>query len=137
VEHHRDVVPFSSVAIAIVGTLATALPAPTHPISFIVLPWRNVIKSGVSDRIFSRQYQLTWAAHMDTFEQFVEKFSNAVDFQTDVALTADTDLKALPEWDSLAALGVIIMFDMEYSKAIVGKDLVACQTVADVYKLIG
>jgi acyl carrier protein len=74
---------------------------------------------------------------MDTIDQFVEKFRNAVDFQDDVALTADTDLKALPEWDSLAALGVIIMFDMEYSKAITGKDLVVCQTVADVYKLVG
>jgi acyl carrier protein len=74
---------------------------------------------------------------MDTLDQFVEKFSNAVDFQNDVTLTGDTNLKALPEWDSLAALGVIIMFDMEYNKAITGKDLVVCQTVADVYKLIG
>jgi acyl carrier protein len=73
---------------------------------------------------------------MDTLEQFVEKFSNAVDFQSDVVLTGDTNLKALPEWDSLAALGVIIMFDMEYNKAITGKDLVVCQTVADVYKLV-
>lgn len=74
---------------------------------------------------------------MDTIDQFVEKFRNAVDFQDDVTLTADTNLKALPEWDSLAALGVIIMFDMEYSKAVTGKDLVVCQTVADVYKLVG
>lgn len=74
---------------------------------------------------------------MDTIDQFVEKFRNAVDFQDDVTLTADTNLKALPEWDSLAALGVIIMFDMEYSKAITGKDLVQCQTLADVYKLVG
>ncbi|MEW7848183.1 acyl carrier protein [Massilia aurea] len=74
---------------------------------------------------------------MDTLEQFVEKFKNAVDFQDDVQLTGDTNLKALAEWDSLAALGVIIMFDMEYDKAITGKDLVACQTVADVYKLVG
>jgi acyl carrier protein len=74
---------------------------------------------------------------MDTIDQFVEKFRNAVDFQDDVALAADTNLKALPEWDSLAALGVIIMFDMEYSKAITGKDLVQCQTIADVYKLVG
>jgi acyl carrier protein len=73
---------------------------------------------------------------MDTLEQFVEKFRNAVDFQDDVPLSGQTDLKALPEWDSLAALGVIIMFDMEYNKAITGKDLVTCQTVSDVYKLV-
>lgn len=74
---------------------------------------------------------------MDTLEQFVEKFKNAVDFQDDVHLTGETNLKTLAEWDSLAALGVIIMFDMEYDKAITGKDLVGCQSVADVYQLIG
>lgn len=74
---------------------------------------------------------------MDTLEQFVEKFKNAVDFQADVELTGDTDLKSLAEWDSLAALGVIIMFDMEYDKAITGKDLVQCRLVSDVYRLIG
>ncbi len=74
---------------------------------------------------------------MDTLEQFVEKFSNAVDFQDAVELSGDTDLKALPEWDSLAALGVIIMFDMEYDKAITGADLVACKYLSDVYKLVG
>jgi acyl carrier protein len=73
---------------------------------------------------------------MDTLQQFVEKFKNAVDFQDTVHLTGDTNLKALAEWDSLAALGVIIMFDMEYDKAITGKDLVGCQLVSDVYKLI-
>ena len=74
---------------------------------------------------------------MDTLEQFVEKFKNAVDFQDDVQLTGDTNLKALAEWDSLAALGVIIMFDMEYDKAITGKDRGGCQLVSDVYQLIG
>lgn len=74
---------------------------------------------------------------MDTLEQFVEKFSNAVDFQDAVALNGDTDLKALAEWDSLAALGVIIMFDMEYNKAISGADLVKCQHVRDIYALVG
>ena len=74
---------------------------------------------------------------MDTLEQFVEKFSNAVDFQEAVALNADTDLKALAEWDSLAALGVIIMFDMEYNKAITGADLVACKYLRNIYELIG
>ncbi|MDB5961243.1 MAG: acyl carrier protein-related protein [Massilia sp.] len=74
---------------------------------------------------------------MDTLEQFVEKFSNAVDFQDAVELTGDTDLKALPEWDSLAALGVIIMFDMEYDKVVTGADLVKCKYLRDVYQLIG
>ena len=74
---------------------------------------------------------------MDTIDQFIEKFSNAVDFQDAVVLTGSTDLKTLAEWDSLAALGVIIMCDMEYDKAITGKDLVECQLLSDVYELIG
>jgi acyl carrier protein len=74
---------------------------------------------------------------MDTLEQFVEKFSNAVDFQEAVEFSGETDLKALPEWDSLAALGVIIMFDMEYNKAITGADLYACKKLIDVYNLVG
>ena len=74
--------------------------------------------------------------HMDTLDQFLEKFSSAVDFQEAVALTGDTDLKALAEWDSLAALGVIVMCDMEYEKSITGKHLVECRTISDVYALV-
>ncbi|MEO7494313.1 MAG: acyl carrier protein [Massilia sp.] len=73
---------------------------------------------------------------MDTLEQFVEKFSSAVDFQEAVELTGETDLKALEEWDSLAALGVIVMCDMEYNKTITGAQLVVCRTINDVYALV-
>ncbi|MEZ0232287.1 MAG: acyl carrier protein [Methylophilaceae bacterium] len=72
---------------------------------------------------------------MDTIETFIEKFTEAVDFQEPVELTADTELLTLPEWDSLAALGVIVMCDMEYSKTITGNDLVKCVVLNDIYKL--
>jgi acyl carrier protein len=68
---------------------------------------------------------------------FVEKFLEAVDFQDAVAVTADTPLASLPEWDSLAALGVIVMCDMEYGKTITGIDLKNCVTVADIHALLG
>ena len=74
---------------------------------------------------------------MPTIEQFIENFLSAVDFQNPVEATADTELRALPEWDSLAALGVIVMFDVEYGKIIVGDDLKAAVTVGDLYKLLG
>jgi len=73
---------------------------------------------------------------MDTLEQFIEKFNNAVDFQNPVELTGDTDLKALEEWDSLAALGVIVMCDMEYNKTITGENLVKCLFLKDIYALV-
>jgi acyl carrier protein len=72
-----------------------------------------------------------------TLDQFIENFLTAVDFQDPVDVTADTELRSLPEWDSLAALGVIVMFDVEYGKTIVGNDLKAAVTVGDLYKLLG
>ena len=72
---------------------------------------------------------------MDTISQFIEKFNSAVDFQEPVEVSADTELASLPEWDSLAALGVIVMFDMEYQKTITGSNLKNCATINDLYQL--
>lgn len=74
---------------------------------------------------------------MPTIEQFIEQFLIAVDFQDPVEVTPETELQSLPEWDSLAALGVIVMFDTEYGKTIVGDDIKKSVTVVDLYKLLG
>lgn len=73
---------------------------------------------------------------MDHSYTFISKFLEAVDFQYPVEVTNDTLLADLPEWDSLAALGVIVMADMEYQKTIVGEDLKQCSTVGDLARLI-
>ncbi len=72
-----------------------------------------------------------------SIEQFIENFQTAVDFQEPVAITAETELSSLAEWDSLAALGVIVMFDMEYGKTITGNDLKGCTAIQDLYNLLG
>lgn len=74
---------------------------------------------------------------MPTIEQFIENFLLAVDFQNPVEVKADTELVSLPEWDSLAALGVIVMFDMEYNKTVTGTDLSGCKQISDVFALLG
>ncbi len=74
---------------------------------------------------------------MSTIQTFIDNFLVAVDFQDPVELTPQTRLQDLPEWDSLAALGVIVMFDIEYGKTITGDDLKTCETVEDLYKLLG
>lgn len=74
---------------------------------------------------------------MPSIEQFIESFLVAVDFQDPVEVTAETELATLPEWDSLAALGVIVMFDVEFGKNITGDHLKNCNTIADLYKLLG
>ena len=74
---------------------------------------------------------------MPSIDQFIESFRTAVDFQEAVEVTPETELKSLPEWDSLAALGVIVMFDVDYGKTITGDDLKNCSSIADLYKLLG
>jgi acyl carrier protein len=69
--------------------------------------------------------------------QFIDNFQSAVDFQEPVEITSGTELASLAEWDSLAALGVIVMFDMEYGKTITGNDLKSCKTIADLFALLG
>lgn len=69
-------------------------------------------------------------------DQFIENFLIAVDFQEAVEITPETEIVSLAEWDSLAALGVIVMFDMEYGKTITGNDLKASRTIADLFALV-
>ena len=73
---------------------------------------------------------------MTTVNDFIEQFLIAVDFQDPVEVTPDTVLLDLPEWDSLAALGVIVMFDIEYGKTIIGDDLKQSITIQDLYNLL-
>jgi len=70
---------------------------------------------------------------MKDVARFIELFLEAVDFQDPVPVTADTLLEDLPEWDSLAALGVIVMCDIEYGVTITGDDLKACVSVSDLF----
>lgn len=72
-----------------------------------------------------------------TIGSFIDNFQAAVDFQESVDITPETELANLAEWDSLAALGVIVMFDMEYGKTITGNDLKTCKTIADLFALLG
>lgn len=71
-----------------------------------------------------------------TIEEFIESFLTAVDFQNPVEVLPETELRSLPEWDSLAALGVIVMFDVEFEKTITGDDIKGCTTLADLYGLL-
>lgn len=69
-------------------------------------------------------------------ETFLEHFLSVTDFQNPVEVTMDTLLKDLPEWDSLAALGVIVMFDTEYGQTITGDDLSKAKSVGDLYQML-
>ena len=72
---------------------------------------------------------------MGFLSEFIDKFIEATDFQVPVTVSEDTVLLDLPEWDSLAALAVIVMFDIEYDKAITGDDLSRVITLKDLFNL--
>jgi acyl carrier protein len=73
---------------------------------------------------------------MSELHKFVEGFIVAVDFQKPLPIEEGTKLEDLPEWDSLAALGVIVMCDTDYGVSITGDDLKACVTVGDIYSRV-
>lgn len=73
---------------------------------------------------------------MINIDQFLDNFLLAVDFQTPVTVTAETELLSLAEWDSLAALGVIVMCDTDYEVTITGNDLKASKTIGDIYRCV-
>lgn len=52
------------------------------------------------------------------------------------SLTLDTELSSLDEWDSLAILSAIVLFEDEFGKKITGAELKACKTVGDVVNLM-
>lgn len=72
-----------------------------------------------------------------TIDLFIAHFVEATDFLEPVEITADSLLRDLPEWDSLAALGVIVMFDTVYAQTITGDHLHKALTVGDLHRLVG
>jgi acyl carrier protein len=84
-----------------------------------------------------KEFFMSSIATMPSIEQFIEQFLIAVDFQEPVEVTGDTELASLPEWDSLASLGVIVMFDTDFGKTISGDDIKKCTTIADLRALLG
>ena len=57
--------------------------------------------------------------------------------QTDAALSEDTPLAELEEWDSLAFMVVIAFFDKNFAKKLTFEDLSACKTPAALINLAG
>ena len=51
-------------------------------------------------------------------------------------LSLESNFKETEEWSSVVALCIIAMVDEYYGKTITGDDLMACDTIADIYKLI-
>ena len=68
-------------------------------------------------------------------EQFLEELTDVL--QLEETMSESTNLKDLEEWDSMAHLGVISMFDIEFSKNITNAELKDVETVSDLMALAG
>lgn len=68
-------------------------------------------------------------------QDFIDKLVEALEIEDASAVTGETVFRNLDEWSSLSVMLLIAMFDEEYGKEITDKDIKACTTVAELYKL--
>ncbi|ASD68090.1 acyl carrier protein [Pseudoalteromonas piscicida] len=66
-------------------------------------------------------------------QKFLEELTEVLELEE--VIGEDVILESLEEWDSMAHLGVISLFDMEFSKSITNTDLKAVKTVQELYEL--
>lgn len=69
-------------------------------------------------------------------EKFLIKLKEALDLDPKVELTLQTEMSAIPFWDSLALVSVIAFLDTEYSVSLTVRDVAGMRTIADLYKVI-
>ena len=68
-------------------------------------------------------------------KDFIEKFVEAVEIEDASELDAATKFRDLDEWNSLAALSVISMFEDELGKDLAVADFRKAQTIGDLFNL--
>lgn len=69
-------------------------------------------------------------------KDFIEKFAEAIEIDNVESLTPETNFRELAEWNSLAGLAVISMFDDEFDKQLSIPEFKSSMTIADLYKLV-
>lgn len=67
---------------------------------------------------------------------FVKNIKESIGGLEDAELGFQTVLADLAEWDSLAVISTISMFDLEYQVKATGADVQKCRTVGDLATLV-
>ena len=70
-------------------------------------------------------------------KEFIEKFAEVIEVENVDALTAETEIRNLDEWSSLSVMLLIAFFDEEFEKEIGGTDIKKCDTIQDLFNLVG
>lgn len=68
-------------------------------------------------------------------KDFIEKFAEAIELEDISGLEGTTTFRDLDDWNSLAALSVISMFEEELGKDLAVADFRKAQTIKDLYDL--
>lgn len=69
-------------------------------------------------------------------EKFITDFVDLFDEKLDFEINQNTVFKEIPGWDSLLALGLIVMVSNNYGKSIDGEIVRNCVTISDLYEVI-
>ena len=67
-------------------------------------------------------------------QSFLDRLAETLEV-TSVALT--DDFRTVPMWSSLVGFSVMVMFDLEYGKALTAEELKQARTVADLARKAG
>lgn len=70
-----------------------------------------------------------------TINDFIEKFAEAVEIEDASALEGATEFRELDEWNSLAALSVISMFEDELDKELPVAAFKQAKTIQELFDL--
>ena len=70
-----------------------------------------------------------------SIDTFIEKFAFAIE-EDPAVLSAQTEFKQLPHWDSLNALSVIAMADADYGVTLSGQAISDARTIADLWTVV-
>ena len=69
-------------------------------------------------------------------DKFISDLKGNVDALADVEITPDSNLTALPEWDSLALLSTMAMIASEYGVTLKNSEIAAAKSVKALYALV-
>ncbi len=70
------------------------------------------------------------------FEEFKGKFISQLTEIPPTELKENTLFKTIHGWDSMTALMVIDMIDVEYGKTISNEDIKNCKTLLELYQMV-
>ena len=69
-------------------------------------------------------------------QDFIQSFVELFDETPDIEILPDTKFKDIPGWDSLVAIGLIVMVSNNYGKSISGDVIRNATTIVDLYEMI-